>query len=197
MSTPPRLRKQAAVALALATFGFAGCSSSPPPARPLGLQRAELVPMVSRTQDDIAIVDEGEGSYYWKPRTDMMANAVFIWNQATPSAAVAATASPDEREALLIGTVYFDTNSSVLTSRARRALDRLPESDRISIVSGHADVRGSNGLNDPLSQRRANAVADYLRSKGSSVGAVNWHGARQPAATLQESRRAEMWQDAP
>ena len=197
MHPTPRRPLPGAVALALTTLVVAGCTSAPPP-RPLGLQRAELVPLVTATKDDIAIVLEGEGTHFWAPRTDMLpANAVFIWNNAAPPPPIEAVAPPPapSRESTLLGTVYFETNSAVLTPAARKTLDQLPESERVSIVAGHADVRGSDRLNDPLSERRAKAVADYLRSRGASVGNVAWHGARQPAATLQKSRRAEMWQD--
>ena len=184
---------------ALIALALAGCNTTPPPARELGIERAELVTLVSYTQDQMAVYAEGEGTYYWRGRSDMLPpDAVFIWqdDEISTTPAVGTQVLPRPRtEAVLLGTVYFGTNSAVLTPKARKALDELPESHRLSIVSGHADVRGPDRINDPLSERRANAVADYLRARGTLVGNVTWHGSRQPEPTLQKSRRAEMWKE--
>jgi outer membrane protein OmpA-like peptidoglycan-associated protein len=71
-------------------------------------------------------------------------------------------------------TVYFNFNSSVLTPSAKTKLNQLATALKSSNVSsvkivGFADEIGSDGYNMRLSQKRANAVAAYLRGKGLKV----------------------------
>ncbi len=68
-------------------------------------------------------------------------------------------------------TVTFEFNSAALDAAARAALDRqaswirqFPEV-RFSVY-GHTDLVGSEGYNRALGQRRANAVVNYLVSRG-------------------------------
>lgn len=69
--------------------------------------------------------------------------------------------------------VAFDLNSSALTAEARRNLDEFAtalKDARLAAVrfqiEGHTDARGSPDRNQTLSERRAQAVADYLLSQG-------------------------------
>ncbi|MFZ4540242.1 MAG: OmpA family protein [Rickettsiales bacterium] len=71
-------------------------------------------------------------------------------------------------------TVYFNFNSSALTPAAKTKLNALAKalkSDKVSSVKivGYADQVGTDGYNLRLSQKRANAVAAYLRGKGLKV----------------------------
>lgn len=69
-------------------------------------------------------------------------------------------------------TVLFDFDSSDLRSEARAELDRAadilaPRDDIILIeVAGHTDSIGTEEYNQGLSERRAQAVADYLVQNG-------------------------------
>ncbi len=71
-------------------------------------------------------------------------------------------------------TVYFDFNSSALTAASKAKLNKLAASlksgkvDAVSIV-GYADEVGTDSYNQRLSEKRANSVAAYLRSKGIKV----------------------------
>ena len=67
--------------------------------------------------------------------------------------------------------ILFDTDSSVLKTDARRLLDDVanvlqtyPETD--VLVKGHTDDRGSETYNQQLSERRAEAVRNYLMTRG-------------------------------
>lgn len=69
-------------------------------------------------------------------------------------------------------TVYFDTNSSKLTSDATAILDKdiIPQikNDRPAkiTVEGHCDERGSVPYNHTLGKKRAEAVKSYLIKNG-------------------------------
>ena len=67
--------------------------------------------------------------------------------------------------------VFFETDSTDLTSTASATLDRqaawLSRYPRYSfVVEGHADERGTREYNYSLSARRAQTVRDYLASRG-------------------------------
>jgi outer membrane protein OmpA-like peptidoglycan-associated protein len=71
-------------------------------------------------------------------------------------------------------TVYFNFNSSVLTPAAKTKLNTLSKSLKSSKVASvkivaFADEIGTSNYNLSLSQKRANAVAAYLRSCGVKV----------------------------
>ncbi len=71
-------------------------------------------------------------------------------------------------------TVYFNFNSSVLTPAAKTKLNKLAKaikSNKASSVKivAFADEIGTSNYNLSLSQKRANAVASYLRGQGLKV----------------------------
>ena len=63
--------------------------------------------------------------------------------------------------------VYFDVNSAEINEEGRKALDELaakaPGAANYKIeITGHTDVTGSDAKNNELSERRAEAVVQYL-----------------------------------
>jgi outer membrane protein OmpA-like peptidoglycan-associated protein len=83
--------------------------------------------------------------------------------------------------------VYFATNKFDINANSQLALDKLvkifaeyPETN--ILIEGHTDNVGTEDYNMTLSQRRANAVGDYLKAAG--VGAdrltIKWYGESQP-----------------
>lgn len=67
--------------------------------------------------------------------------------------------------------IMFAPNSTVLSAETKVVLDKLsvvltkyPETN--VFMTGHTDSDGADDLNLKLSEARANAVADYLKSKG-------------------------------
>ncbi|OQP49022.1 hypothetical protein A4H97_29510 [Niastella yeongjuensis] len=87
--------------------------------------------------------------------------------------------------------VTFATGKSVLTPQGKKELDiviafiqRAPEGLKISLV-GHTDSTGSDKINVPLSQARADAAKAYLVSKGidQSRIATEGHGSSEPVAS--------------
>ncbi|MBZ0331805.1 TolC family outer membrane protein [Halomonas sp. ANAO-440] len=100
----------------------------------------------------------------------------------------------------------FAVNSADLTPNARNELDALVTQirDRENLggvfIAGHADSTGTDAINDPLSQRRADSVADYLVSQGVPRNLIETrgYGSRQPVASndtaqgRQQNRRVEV-----
>jgi outer membrane protein OmpA-like peptidoglycan-associated protein len=76
-----------------------------------------------------------------------------------------------EEEFILKDSVFFDFDRHNLTSTAKRQLDRvakeLKDSPGVSVnIGAHADSRGTHEYNQALSDRRAQAVVNYLVSRG-------------------------------
>src|SRR5216684_3885588 len=71
--------------------------------------------------------------------------------------------------------VFFDSDSSDLTMQSRATLDKqaqwLGTYNRYAFtIEGHADERGTREYNIALGARRAQAVRDYLASRGVQPG---------------------------
>ncbi len=69
--------------------------------------------------------------------------------------------------------VYFETNKSAINAKSKTNLNKLvgifkEYPDTNIIVEGHTDSSGDDSYNMTLSQKRANAVTDYLVSQGIS-----------------------------
>lgn len=92
---------------------------------------------------------------------------------------------------VLSADALFATGSADLTAQAREELSAL--SSRIKarndlarvVIEGHADSTGSDAVNEPLSQARADEVADQLVANGVSRDLIetSGFGSRQPVAT--------------
>jgi len=68
--------------------------------------------------------------------------------------------------------IYFDFNSAVLASKAEPQLKQLGDALRsaqlensVIVLSGHTDAKGNAAYNQLLSERRAEAVKQYLVDK--------------------------------
>ena len=74
-------------------------------------------------------------------------------------------------EELILRGVTFETSSATLTAQDRMILDSVADilaqrpAFNVNVV-GHTDSTGSDAYNQPLSERRAAAVRDYLVSRG-------------------------------
>ena len=101
--------------------------------------------------------------------------------------ATSRVAAPARASASLL--VTFDTNSTELTSMARRQLDIVASALRNErlveyrfTVEGHADPRGHADTNMTLSQERAESVKRYLTGQGIAEDRLiaEGHGDREP-----------------
>ena len=81
----------------------------------------------------------------------------------------------------LSGSVLFRSAESTLMSSAQVKLDQVAHAllavrERNLIVEGHTDSQGSDAYNQGLSQRRADAVRDYLVQKGYPTDRIQSRG---------------------
>ncbi len=90
---------------------------------------------------------------------------------------------------LVLEGVNFDNDQATLRPEAMATLDQmaatLKEWGNVKVeVAGHTDARASDDYNMKLSERRANAVRDYLVSKGVAADRLTakGYGESQPVA---------------
>jgi outer membrane protein OmpA-like peptidoglycan-associated protein len=104
---------------------------------------------------------------------------------ATAMAALASLAAVKQEERGLVitlsGGVLFRSAESTLLSSAQVKLDQVASAlldvrARNLIVEGHTDSQGSTSYNQDLSQRRADAVRDYLIQKGYPADRIQARG---------------------
>jgi OOP family OmpA-OmpF porin len=101
--------------------------------------------------------------------------------------------------------IEFETNSAVIRPSSYKVLDEIFESAVVAEglkvgVYGHTDNSGSDAVNVPLSEKRANAVKDYLLKKGVTANRVEakGYGAAKPLvsndteAGRSQNRRVEI-----
>lgn len=85
--------------------------------------------------------------------------------------------------------ILFATNSSTLTPAAAGNITELATTlqkyaDTNVVIEGHTDSKGSDAINQPLSERRAQAVANNITSNGVDSGRIETkgYGSTQPVA---------------
>lgn len=71
--------------------------------------------------------------------------------------------------------VFFEQNKSELTDDAKIVLDEIGQGLTVDVV-GHASSEGTVEYNQNLSEKRANAVASYLSSRGVNVNKTTGEG---------------------
>lgn len=86
--------------------------------------------------------------------------------------------------------IYFDFNKATFKEASYNELNKLErmmkQNDRMKVeIAGHTDVVGSKTYNKALSLRRANAVRDFLTSKGVDARRISTvgYGAEKPLAS--------------
>lgn len=103
--------------------------------------------------------------------------------------------------------ILFATNSSSLNANSKSALAKfsntLKENNLLYVdIYGHTDSSGNDGINIPLSNKRAQSVEDYLKSCGVSSSQfknVVGKGSSEPVADnstasgKQQNRRVEVY----
>ena len=108
-----------------------------------------------------------------------------------------AAATPGSQQDFVVNVgdrVFFETDSSELTPRSRATLDKqaqwLNNYTQYSqfTVEGHADERGTREYNIALGARRAQAVRDYLISRGVAANRMRTisYGKERPVAVCND-----------
>ncbi|TAM88102.1 MAG: OmpA family protein [Candidimonas sp.] len=105
---------------------------------------------------------------FWTPATGIAGCDGVPVAQAAPQAPVQA---PTATKVVLNADTFFDFDKSVIKPEGRHILDQV--ADKVNamnvetiIATGYTDSIGSVAYNLKLSQRRANAVKNYLVSRG-------------------------------
>ncbi len=128
------------------------------------------------------------GSYIWSQRLEKQKQEM---EQATQGTGVTVTQTADNQLKLDIPSdISFQTNRSDIQSNFAPILDRFAEGLRnnpnaqVRII-GHTDSTGNDGINDPLSQARAESTRNYLTARGINGARIQVQGmgSRQPVAT--------------
>ncbi len=85
--------------------------------------------------------------------------------------------------------IEFETNSSVIKTSSYKMLDEIFESAVVAEglklgIYGHTDNSGSDQVNIPLSEQRANSVRDYMLKKGLKEARIETkgYGSQKPVA---------------
>jgi len=106
---------------------------------------------------------------------------------------------------ITLGDVVFDTNKAQLKSSGENSVNKLADflkkyPQHKVLIEGYTDSRGSNELNQKLSERRANAVRQSLNNMGISNERISTQGygeafpiaGNDTAANRQMNRRVEI-----
>ena len=117
-----------------------------------------------------------------KPADDAMASA----GAATPGSQQDFVVNVGDR-------VFFESDSSELTSQSRATLEKQAQwlqmyRSYTFTIEGHADERGTREYNIALGARRAQAVRDYLMARGIEAGRMRTvsFGKERPVAVCND-----------
>lgn len=138
-----------------------------------------------------AIAGAAAGSYMDRQARDL--------RQRTAGTGIEVEQQGEEIAIRLPSGISFDTGQAILRPESRPALDEVARTlteypSTFIDVTGHTDATGSDAVNQPLSERRAQTVADYLAMRGVQRARIETrgHGARFPiASNTTEAGRAQ------
>jgi outer membrane protein OmpA-like peptidoglycan-associated protein len=135
---------------------------------------------LSKTKEQLSLTGQALETEK-KARLDAEKRARDAMNQLAAAAALAVREEPRGTVITLPGNVLFSSGKWVLLPEAQKKLDAVAEAlknqeDHKMVVEGHTDSQGKESDNNELGGKRAQAVRDYLVSRGvasdkiSSVG---------------------------
>ena len=146
----------------------------------------------------------GLGGYVWN---NQMAKQQAALEQATAGTGIDVERTADNRIKMDIpADAGFATNQATIQPRLQSVLNTVASTlnannTTVVYVVGHTDSSGSDAINYPLSQRRAESTRNYLVNRGvaSSRFTTEGKGSTQPIATnatvagRAENRRVEVF----
>lgn len=189
---------------AVMSAGLGGCNNKAKEQQELAMQEAaalreqntQLSTALAQTQSQLAqCVDE-------KSKQPMTNDNGGGWD--TSSSDRRSYTSEPEVTITVAGDVLFDSGSATLKKTAKTRLDEVVRTIRNDHGSSRVRVEGYTdsdpisksknrwSSNDQLSQARADAVKEYLQSKGVSRVTAVGMGSAKPKATKAASRRVEI-----
>jgi peptidoglycan-associated lipoprotein len=114
----------------------------------------------------------------------------------SPYGANASAATPGSQQDFVVNVgdrVFFETDSTELTPQAIATLEKQAQwlrsySQYAFLIEGHADERGTREYNIALGARRAQAVRDYLISRGVQANRMRTisYGKERPVAVCND-----------
>jgi len=152
-------------------------------------RKSELAETLAAMAADKAIKDKADADFQ-KQQAEIMKQRKqdLIDSEKRTAVALAELAKiaavKEEERGLVVtlsGSVLFRSAKSTLLPSAQVKLDQVAKallavSARNLIVEGHTDSRGSESYNQGLSQRRADAVRDYLVQRGYPADRIQTRG---------------------
>jgi outer membrane protein OmpA-like peptidoglycan-associated protein len=111
--------------------------------------------------------------------------------QSTQGTGIEVTRTPDDQLKIAIPSdISFGVGSAAIEPRLRPVLDAFAQGlatdpNLLVRVVGHTDSTGSDAINDPLSQKRAESVRHYLEDRGIGAARIETagRGSREPLAS--------------
>ena len=110
--------------------------------------------------------------------------------------AMASAATPGSQQDFVVNVgdrVFFESDQTDLTPQARATLDKQAQwlqqyGNYTFTIEGHADERGTREYNIALGARRAQAVRDYLASRGVDANRMRTisYGKERPVAVCDD-----------
>jgi outer membrane protein OmpA-like peptidoglycan-associated protein len=194
-------RRAMAVAV-IAVFGLvpASCNGNPTP-RSLKDEQTSLRVRVDAPNSTLRPTRQGDGTAPAGPESTFgpAGEAASVFRAAeVPAEKLARTtallselgARQTDTKSIVVdlpADVLFDFGKAVLRPDATPALQKAAQllegyPDAPVRIVGHTDAKGTDAYNDPLSLRRAQSVAAWLKTQGRSATSVTGAGKRQPVA---------------
>lgn len=172
------------------------------PSPPANVQKATLIVPLSVPFPDVPITDapvEPLKTQIDPTKVELSQPRVLDVRSLTEGTEKSVDDDPNDRSVRLSADVLFAINKADLTPRAEQLLQEVAKQIDASKgttvkVDGHADKTGNDAINQPLSERRAKAVADRLKSLVTRQGVTYepaGHGSKEPVASndTEEGRR--------
>ena len=137
--------------------------------------------------------DLGTGASFTRPLSPG-AHTITLTCTDGPGLTGTASVTVTSQELLVrLNWVYFDFDRSTLTQAGRDTLDRVistlqQRADVRIAVEGHTDPFGSDSYNQSLSERRAQAVAQYLTGRGVATDRMAQRGFGEQCLMLDDDR---------
>jgi outer membrane protein OmpA-like peptidoglycan-associated protein len=212
--SPQTPRWQPGLALLAASLLLAGCATTGMSERERGTAQGAAVGAVAGAiigsatggrAGQSAVIGAAVGAVAGNLWSKNMEDKRRAMEQATAGTGVEVERTPDNQLRVQVPSdISFAVNSASIEPRLRPVLDAFAQgldgATRVRIV-GHTDNTGSDAINEPLSQRRAESVRNYLQDRGVAGSRIEvaGRGAREPlvandtAENRARNRRVEIF----